>query len=104
MAKIKLNIELDEKYYEALKKLFNDQKTMLGLSSSTIENFLENILISFIKSSEEMKNMEGKMADLIKMFGDGFGDFDLGGLFGKFSNKKKTEEKKNDDKNKNLKS
>jgi hypothetical protein len=60
MAKVRLNIEIDDKLYELYKEKFeNIKKTFPGMSFATVEDFIASSL-------ETIQNMDTKMANLTK--------------------------------------
>lgn len=104
MAKIKYTIEIDEKIIEALKKQFQSINEKMGstLAPQTFEIFLEQIISSYIKTSEQMKDWGTKFGDIFSKIGD-LGDFDLEKFFGGFSETKTNDQKTEKPKGTNLK-
>ncbi|MDR2369278.1 MAG: hypothetical protein LBD63_01450 [Mycoplasmataceae bacterium] len=95
MSKIKLNIEIDTEIYEAIKKQYEEMSKMLNhdIAIGSVDEYIENILISCAKSGEQMKKLGSKLNDMFEKIGglDNLGDFDLGSMF---NPKTKTEEAK----------
>jgi hypothetical protein len=95
MAKLKFKIEIDEKSVEVLRKQFQAAVSKISpdLAPKTIENFFEQIIESYVKTGEQIKDLGSKFGDIFSKMGD-LGDFDLEKLFGSFSGEKKKEEEK----------
>jgi hypothetical protein len=103
MAKFKYTIELDDKIIETLKKQFQSivEKLNPSIAPKSFENFLEQIIDSYVKTGEQIKdlgsNLGSKLGNIFDKFG-GLGDIDLENLFNQFSGNKdnKDEEKKSE--------
>jgi hypothetical protein len=95
MAKIKYTIEIDDQVVDTLKKQFQSisEKLSPNLTPKTFENFLEQIIESYIKTSEQMKDLGTKFGDIFNKIGD-LGDLDLEKFFGNFGEKKEEDKVK----------
>jgi hypothetical protein len=107
MSRIKLNIEIDSEIYEAIKKQYEEMSKTLNdkMNVRNIDEYIENILISCAKSSEQMKNIGSKLHDMLEKLG-GFADlkdFNMDNLFNPNSKTKKSEKKPEPAKTTNLK-
>jgi hypothetical protein len=100
MSKIKLSLDIDSEIYETLKRQLKEMTDSLGgkISVTTIEEYIESILASYVKSGEQIKKMGSKFTDLMDMFGGDINNLDIesilnGGLKKKEETKDKKEEK-----------
>ncbi|MDR0675063.1 MAG: hypothetical protein LBF36_02250 [Mycoplasmataceae bacterium] len=103
MGKIKLNIEIDCEVYEAIKQQYEEMSKILNnkINVNSVDEYIENILVSCAKSGEQMKKLGSKFNDMFEKFG-GFGnlgDLDLESIF----NPKPKEKKPETPKSSNLK-
>ncbi|MDR1234929.1 MAG: hypothetical protein LBJ97_02470 [Mycoplasmataceae bacterium] len=107
MSRIKLNIEVDSEIYEAIKKQYQDMSDLLKnkMNITSVEQFIENILISCAKSGEQMKHLGSKLNDVLEKLGGigSFGDLDLDSILNP-KPKPKEEKKPEPPKTTNLKS
>ncbi|MDR0739883.1 MAG: hypothetical protein LBF00_03330 [Mycoplasmataceae bacterium] len=82
MAKFKLTVEIETEIYEALKKQYEDMSYLLKdkINIRSFEQYVENILISCAKGSEQMKNLGTRLNEMLEKLG-GVGNFgDLSNL------------------------
>ncbi|MDR3257292.1 MAG: hypothetical protein LBT17_00685 [Mycoplasmataceae bacterium] len=81
MEKVKLNIEIDKDVYEAIKQQFEEMSKTLGskMNVKNIDDYIQTILLSCVKSGEQMKKLGSKLNDVFEKLG-GLGDVDLGDL------------------------
>lgn len=104
MAKIKYSIEIDDHIVETLKKQFQSiaEKLNPNIAPKSFENFLEQIIESYVKTGDQLKDLGSKFGDIFGKIGD-LGDLDLEKLFGSFGESKKEEPKQEKPKESNLK-
>ncbi|MDR3330005.1 MAG: hypothetical protein LBS76_01880 [Mycoplasmataceae bacterium] len=81
MEKVKLNIEIDKDVYEAIKQQFEEMSKTLGskMTVRNVDDYIQTILVSCVKSGEQMKKLGSKLNDVFEKLG-GMGDIDLGDL------------------------
>ncbi|OAV63545.1 hypothetical protein Barb6_03678 [Bacteroidales bacterium Barb6] len=84
MSKLKLSIEIESDIYETLKNQMKDGISGLGekINTVSVEQYIEGILISYVKSAEQIKKMGDKFGDLFGKLSENLGDVDLSDIFG----------------------
>jgi hypothetical protein len=99
-------MDIDTEIYETLKKQLKEMTDSLGgkISVSTIEEYIESILASYVKSGEQIKKLGSKFTDLMDMFGGDLNNIDIESILnGGLKKKDETSAKKDVKPDPNLK-
>jgi len=94
MAKVKLNIEIEEKAYEDLKKKISEMKATFPMPVPFLDS-VEAYVAHMVEAMGALGDSMGNFKDLLSKASSMFGNFDINDF--KDEDDKKTDDKKKED-------
>jgi len=98
MSKVKLNIEIDEKTYEELKKKITELKSTFPIPVPFLDS-VEDYITHMVEAMGTLGNSMGDLKDMLSKASSIFGGFDVDDLKKEKKDEKSDDKKSDNDKN-----